>query len=78
VCHSGRSGGCYEHSAVWQWHMLKPMLLLIVVLLPVFAQMGTRYQWRPLQGTGEETIIRVECRKSRPPGQRVEATLGAV
>lgn len=43
----------------WQWHMLRPMLLLIILLLPVFAQMGLRYQWRPLQ-PGEESLIRVE------------------
>lgn len=42
----------------WQWHMLKPMILLIILLLPVFAQMGTRYQWRPLQ-PGEEALIKL-------------------
>jgi hypothetical protein len=53
--------------------MLKPMLLLIVVLLPVFAQMGTRYQWRPLK-VGEETVIRVELQEAATARQ-VEATL---
>ncbi len=44
---------------VWQWHMLRPLFALIILLLPVFAQMGLRYQWRPLE-PGEETLVRIQ------------------
>jgi len=44
--------------AIWQWHMLRPLILMIILLMPLFAQMATRYQWRPMQ-TGEQTNIRV-------------------
>lgn len=49
----------------WQWHMLRPMSLLVVLLLPVFAQMGTRYQWRPLR-PGEQSLVRVNLRNAGP------------
>lgn len=49
--------------AKWQWHMLRPIFILIVLLLPVFAQMGTRYQWRPLK-PGEETLLRVNLHEN--------------
>ena len=48
----------------WQWLMLRPMFIMVVLLLPVFAQMGTRYQWRPLH-PGEQALITVRL-KSNP------------
>ncbi len=39
-----------------QWLMLRPLLIMIFPLLLVFAQMGTRYQWRPLH-PGEQTLV---------------------
>ena len=48
----------------WQWLMLKPMLIMILLLLPVFSQMGVRYQWRPLH-SGEETLIKLRLNPDR-------------
>lgn len=41
-----------------QWHMLRPLLIMLFPMLLILAQMGTRYQWRPLQ-PGESTLLRV-------------------
>jgi hypothetical protein len=41
-----------------QWHTLRPMLILALPLMLVAAQMGLRYQWRPLR-PGEEALVRV-------------------
>ncbi|MGD8451969.1 MAG: hypothetical protein PVJ57_09145 [Phycisphaerae bacterium] len=41
-----------------QVHMLLPILIMILPLLLGLAQMGLRYQWRPLH-PGEETVLTV-------------------
>ena len=41
-----------------QWHMLRPLLVLLLPMLLVMGQMGLRYQWRPLR-PGEQTLLRV-------------------
>jgi len=64
----GRLGGALLK---WQWYMLRPMVLLVILLLPVFAQMGTRYQWRPLH-PGEQTLITLRV---RPDAKLSEADL---
>ncbi len=42
-----------------QWHMLRPVLIMLPPMLLLLAQMGLRYQWRPLR-VGEQTILRVK------------------
>ena len=61
----------------WQWLMLKPIFILIVLLLPVFAQMGLRYQWRPLR-PGERTYIRLHlsAADAKTPDVKLEACPG--
>lgn len=44
-----------------QWHMLRPLVIMLLPVLLVLAQMGVRYQWRPLR-PGEDTLIRVHLR----------------
>jgi hypothetical protein len=41
-----------------QWHMLRPIALMLPPMLLIMAQMGLRYQWRPLR-PGERTLIRL-------------------
>lgn len=39
-----------------QWHMLRPLLIMLLPMLLLLGQMGARYQWRPLR-PGEQTLI---------------------
>jgi len=41
-----------------QRYVLAPVLLMAVPMLPALAQMGIRYQWRPLR-SGEQTLIKM-------------------
>jgi hypothetical protein len=41
-----------------QWHMLRPLLILLLPMLLILAQMGVRYQWRPLR-PGERSLIKL-------------------
>ncbi len=49
-----------------QGHMLKPIAILALPMLLVIAQMGVRYQWRPLH-EGEQTLIRVRAADGQSP-----------
>ncbi|MCK4340829.1 MAG: hypothetical protein KAY37_03805 [Phycisphaerae bacterium] len=63
----------------WQWLMLRPIVILVVLLLPIFAQMGARYQWRPLY-PDEQTTIKV-CLNPEfndPPEVLLQASAGLV
>lgn len=42
-----------------QWHMLRPLIIMLLPMLLVLGQMGLRYQWRPLR-PGEQTLVRVQ------------------
>lgn len=44
-----------------QWHMLRPLLIMLLPMLLVLAQMGVRHQWRPLR-VGERTNITVRLK----------------
>jgi hypothetical protein len=39
-----------------QWHMFRPVLIMLLPMLLLLGQMGVRYQWRPLQ-PGEVALI---------------------
>lgn len=41
-----------------QRYVLTPVLLMALPMLPALAQMGIRYQWRPLR-SGEQTLIKM-------------------
>lgn len=41
-----------------QYHMLPPLLVMLVPIVLIAAQMGLRYQWRSLRA-GEETLLNV-------------------
>jgi hypothetical protein len=41
-----------------QWHMLRPVFIMLLPMLLLLGQMGVRYQWRPLH-SGEQTLIRL-------------------
>ncbi len=41
-----------------QWHMLRPVLIMLLPMLLLLGQMGARYQWRPLR-PGEQTLIKI-------------------
>lgn len=56
-----------------QRYMLAPVLFAIPIMLPVLAQMGIRYQWRPLR-PGEETLIRARLAADAAPDPDVELT----
>ena len=47
-----------------QRYMLVPILILMPPMLVGLAQMGIRYQWRPLQ-SGEQTLIKLQLEKDR-------------
>lgn len=51
-----------------QAHMLKPIAILALPMLLVIAQMGVRYQWRPLH-EGEQTLIRVRVAVGQSPAE---------
>jgi len=64
-----------------QRYVLAPVLVTLPVMLPVLAQMGIRYQWRPLR-PGEVALVRARLDESReaadvvlqaPEGVAVEA-----
>ncbi len=46
-----------------QRYMLTPVLVMLLPMLLGLAQMGTRYQWRPLH-SGERTLIRMKLDES--------------
>ncbi len=41
-----------------QWHMFRPVLIMLLPMLLLLGQMGVRYQWRPLH-SGERALIRM-------------------
>jgi hypothetical protein len=41
-----------------QWHMFRPVLIMLLPMLLLLGQMGVRYQWRPLH-SGEAALIRL-------------------
>jgi uncharacterized membrane protein (DUF106 family) len=65
-----------------QWHMFRPVLIMLLPMLLLLGQMGVRYQWRPLH-PGEVALIRLhldpaqtdvpEVTLEPSPGVRVEA-----
>lgn len=55
-----------------QRYVLTPVLVLALPMLLGLAQMGVRYQWRPLQ-VGETTLLRL--RLADNPGDAVDAAL---
>ncbi len=64
-----------------QWHMLRPLLILLFPMLLIMAQMGARYQWRPLR-PGEVSLLKLrlagpadfdEIRLEPNPGVAIEA-----
>ncbi len=42
-----------------QWYMLKPLMIMLLPMLLLLAQMGSRYQQRPLR-VDEATLVRLE------------------
>ncbi len=48
-----------------QYHMLPPLLVMFVPFVLVAAQMGLRYQWRPVE-TNEPTDLTVRLRPDAP------------
>lgn len=50
-----------------QYHMLPPLLVMIAPFVLVAAQMGLRYQWRPLR-PDETANLTVSLRDDAPPG----------
>ena len=54
-----------------QGHMLLPVLILSLPMVLALAQMGIRYQWRPL-GVGERTTVTLRLGPSYEKGTTVE------
>ncbi len=54
-----------------QGHMLLPVLILSVPMVLALAQMGIRYQWRPL-GVGERTTVTLRLGPAYAKGATVE------
>ncbi|MCH8146592.1 MAG: hypothetical protein IH987_01150 [Planctomycetes bacterium] len=54
-----------------QRHMLFPVLILSLPMLLALAQMGIRYQWRPL-GVGERTTVTLRLSSAYEKGTAVE------
>lgn len=52
-------GRLFVAIAKLQWYMFMPIIILLLPMLMAMAQMGVRYQWRPLR-VGEETQITAE------------------
>lgn len=50
-----------------QRYMLVPVLILALPMLLGLAQMGVRYQWRPLQ-SGEQTLLKLKLHGNREDG----------
>lgn len=48
-----------------QWHMLRPVLILLLPMLLMLGQMGVRYQWRPLH-PGEQTLLTLHLKAGTP------------
>lgn len=44
-----------------QWHMLRPLVIMLLPMMLLLSQMGGRYQWRPLK-PGERGFVRVRLR----------------
>lgn len=62
-----------------QWHMLRPLLIMLLPMLLLLGQMGVRYQWRPLR-PGERTVIRLRVTPGQTelPAVALEPNSGAV
>jgi len=62
-----------------QWHMLRPLLILLLPMLLLLGQMGVRYQWRPLRA-GERTLIRMHVNPGQAgvPAAELEPSPGAI
>ena len=56
-----------------QRHMLLPILILLLPMVLVLAQMGVRYQWRPLH-VGEQTVIRMKLKGPFGEGADIKVT----
>jgi len=54
-----------------QRYMLLPVLILALPMVPALAQMGVRYQWRPLH-VGERCIVSLKLAKAFAKGASVE------
>ena len=57
-----------------QYHMLRPLLIMLFPMLLVLAQMGVRYQWRPLE-SGEQTVIKVQLADTVTDEQAADSVL---
>jgi hypothetical protein len=62
-----------------QWHMLRPVFIMLLPMLLLLGQMGVRYQWRPLH-PGEQTLIRLRLApdQSDVPEVTLEPSPGVV
>ena len=60
-----------------QWHMLRPLLVMLLPMLLLLGQMGVRYQWRPLR-PGEQTLIKLRLKpgQAAAPEASLEPTQG--
>lgn len=58
-----------------QWHMLRPVFIMLLPMLLALGQMGLRYQWRPLH-PGETALVQVfltqQTYLNPPPSLRAE------
>lgn len=54
-----------------QRYMLLPVFILALPMVPALAQMGVRYQWRPLH-VGERCIVSLKLAKAFAKGAKVE------
>jgi hypothetical protein len=54
-----------------QRYMLLPVLILAIPMVPALAQMGIRYQWRPLQ-VGEQSVVVLKLAKAHAKGAKVK------
>lgn len=60
-----------------QWHLLRPVLIMLLPMLLALAQMGVRYQHRPLR-PGEQTLIRLRLKphQAEAPAAELEPSPG--
>lgn len=42
-----------------QWHMFRPVAVMLIPMLPLLGQLGVRYQWRPLHPGEQAQIVMV-------------------
>jgi|GEM_PF-241446 len=57
-----------------QYHMLRPVLIMLLPILLILGQMGLCYQWRPLR-PGERTLIRVRLGQQAANDGQLEVNL---